>query len=306
MPQPTAAGVFGIARTTATSLCLPRVAAASCCSTKLVGTEAATDRSNVLAPISGAISCKTSATVWGFTVSRTMSASFTPSRLSVVTATFSSFASAAALSECLTVAVTRSETKSPCFRYARSRMPPSLPAPSTANFLSESFGDMVSPLPTNERFLDFARNDKWLYRRSVSAVSSRIDGWKPWLLEVRIALSRRRTRRARARGNRKLPSNVHSSGYRSGRRSIGVDSLRIRRQCLQTSSLRYRNSVRRNLIPRARSRTWLRSSYAIFCTRDMKQKRKPHYAAGAANARLEAAKCPQRKFSLLRDTYSSL
>ena len=29
-------------------------------------------------------------------------------------------------------------------------MPPSLPAPSTANFLSESFSDMVSPLPTNE------------------------------------------------------------------------------------------------------------------------------------------------------------
>src|SRR5207253_3677907 len=86
MPQPTAAGVFGIARTTATSLRLPPLAAASCCSTKPVGTEAATETSNVLAPISGAISCKTSATVCGFTVNRMMSAPFTASRLSVVTA----------------------------------------------------------------------------------------------------------------------------------------------------------------------------------------------------------------------------
>ena len=48
------------------------------------------------APISVAISCNTSATVWGFTVSRMMSAPLTASRLSVVTATPSSFASAAA------------------------------------------------------------------------------------------------------------------------------------------------------------------------------------------------------------------
>src|SRR6266480_2942515 len=151
MPQPTAADVFGIARTTATSSRLPPVAAASCCSTKPVGTEAATETSSVCGPISVAISCNTSTTVWGFTVSRMMSAPLTVSRLSVVTAMPNSFASAAALSACLTVAVTRADTKSLCFKYARSRMPPNLPAPSTTSFLSESVSDMVNALPNNER-----------------------------------------------------------------------------------------------------------------------------------------------------------
>ncbi len=47
-----------------------------------------------------------------------------------------SFASADAFSECFTVAVTFFGSKRFCFRYARSRIPPSLPVPSTASFLS--------------------------------------------------------------------------------------------------------------------------------------------------------------------------
>jgi hypothetical protein len=35
-----------------------------------------------------------------------------------------------------------------------------LPAPSTANFLSESSRDTFNALPDIKRFLDFARNDK--------------------------------------------------------------------------------------------------------------------------------------------------
>src|SRR6266540_4564209 len=80
----------------------------------------------------------------------------------------------------------------------------------------------------------------------------------------------------------------------------------IRRRCLRSCNLRCRNSVRRNLIPRARSRTWLRSSCEIFCTRDTKQKRKPHCVADAANARPAAAKCPPTKFSPPRGKCSSL
>src|SRR5262249_36731072 len=145
IPHPTAAGVFGIARTTGTLL-LPTPAFSKCCSRYEVGTDAATEITTAFASISGAISFNTSATTCGLTPSSTMSAPFTAARLSLVTPTPTSFASAAAFSPCFTVAATFLALKSPCFKYARSKIPPSLPAPSTANFLSESLRGMALSL----------------------------------------------------------------------------------------------------------------------------------------------------------------
>src|SRR5712692_2925118 len=51
----------------------------------------------------------------------------------------SSLASDAAFSACFTVAVTRPASNNPCFRYARSKIPPSFPVPKTANLLPASF-----------------------------------------------------------------------------------------------------------------------------------------------------------------------
>src|SRR5580704_14646092 len=68
-----------------------------------------------------------------------MSAPRTALRFSVTAFTPSSFASAAAFSACFTVAVTRFAENNPCLRYARSKIPPSLPVPKTASFLSVSF-----------------------------------------------------------------------------------------------------------------------------------------------------------------------
>jgi len=77
-----------------------------------------------------------------------MSAPWTAFWLSVVTETLSSLAIAAAFSACFTVAVTRLGEKSSCLRYARSRIPPSFPVPSTASFLSDSFCAMVQSFLT--------------------------------------------------------------------------------------------------------------------------------------------------------------
>src|SRR5437762_13920882 len=52
-------------------------------------------------------------------------------------------------------------------------MPPSLPAPSTANFLSESFSDMVSPLPTNEGLTPSSPEFSRCYPRSATVHVSR-------------------------------------------------------------------------------------------------------------------------------------
>src|SRR6266436_4407521 len=73
-------------------------------------------KTSVFSLSSGAISFNTSPTTCGFTPRSTMSAPFTALRLSVVTDTPSSLASAAAFSACFTVAVTRFGEKSSCFR----------------------------------------------------------------------------------------------------------------------------------------------------------------------------------------------
>src|ERR1700722_5741401 len=77
-----------------------------------------------------------------------MSLPCTAFRFSVLTPTPSSFAKAAAFSACFTVAITCFRENNPCFRYARSRIPPSFPVPKTANFLSESFSAIVQTLLT--------------------------------------------------------------------------------------------------------------------------------------------------------------
>src|SRR5712692_3912384 len=104
-----------------------------------MGTEAATEITSVFSLSSGAISLSTSPTTCGFTPSSTMSAPCTALRFSVVAATPSSLARDAAFSACFTVALTRPASNNPCFRYARSKIPPSFPVPKTANLLPASF-----------------------------------------------------------------------------------------------------------------------------------------------------------------------
>src|SRR5712692_4769689 len=116
-----------------------------------MGTDAATEITSVFSLSSGAISFNTSPTTWGFTHSSTMSAPCTALRLSVVAAMPSAFPSEAAFSSWRTEAFTCFGENSSCFKYARSRIPPSFPVPSTASFLPDSLFAMVQVLLTTRR-----------------------------------------------------------------------------------------------------------------------------------------------------------
>src|SRR6266480_966236 len=96
-------------------------------------------------------------------------------------------------------------------------MPPSLPAPSTANFLSESLRDIVKALPHGEAVhLLFPM----LTAASISRIGIENSGTIP--RQIRTAPSPRRTPRVPRPETRKPLRNVHSSDYRSAQRPIGA------------------------------------------------------------------------------------
>ena len=130
MPQPSAQGVLGMARMTATSL-------PSAFSMWLVGTDAATEMMSWLLEMLGRICSITSCTTCGFTHTKMMSALRTAARLSVPTETPSFSASARARSSCWTVAKVALGESRPFSSNALSRIPPILPAPSTATRFPE-------------------------------------------------------------------------------------------------------------------------------------------------------------------------
>ncbi len=130
MPAPMAQGVLGMARTTATSL-------PNAFSMWLVGTEAATEMMSCLLETLGRICSITSCTTCGFTHTKMMSALRTAARLSVPTETPSFSARARARSSCWTVAKVALGESRPFSSSALSRIPPILPAPSTATRFPE-------------------------------------------------------------------------------------------------------------------------------------------------------------------------
>ena len=75
--------------------------------------------------------------------------------------------------------------------------------------------------------------------------------------QIRTEPSPLRTPRAPGRENQTPLRNVRSSGCRSGRRSTCADSLRIRLRSSRRNNPQCRNSVRRNSILLAHSRTLL-------------------------------------------------
>ena len=139
MPQPSTQGVFGMARTTGTSL-------PNACSNWLVGTEAATEIISCLVEMLGRICCMTLSTTCGFTQTKMMSASHTAARLSVPTGIPSFCSKLRARSSCCTVARVNSRDNNPFSNSAFSKMPPILPAPRTTTLFPEKSILVISPI----------------------------------------------------------------------------------------------------------------------------------------------------------------
>jgi len=76
-------------------------------------------------------------------------------------------------SPCSTVALTRFGENSFCLRYARRRMPPSFPAPSTASFWPDSLRVMVPALLTTTLRGSKAQDDAWARKAHTPTV-----GWR--------------------------------------------------------------------------------------------------------------------------------
>src|SRR5437764_4843566 len=140
MPQPSTQGVFGMARTTGTSR-------PSAFSIWLVGTDAATEMINCLLEMLGRICSITSCTTCGFTQTKMMSAARAAARLSVPTVTPSFSVSVRARDSCWTVAKVALGESRPFSNKALSRIPPILPAPSTATRFPERSNPIRLPSP---------------------------------------------------------------------------------------------------------------------------------------------------------------
>src|SRR4029077_3024833 len=109
----------------------------------LVGTDAATEITNLSVPTCGRISSTTPCTACGLTHRNTMSALRAALTLSVPTGIPSFFASAIARSSCCTVAEVKAGASSFFSSQAFTRIPPIFPAPSTAT----RFPDRFTPIP---------------------------------------------------------------------------------------------------------------------------------------------------------------